>query len=112
MRSQCCQAASTASSTNIRLPMSLLATLELVLELGRYLANDQHVARLIVLDLRAQQMGLEADRQALGAAGEAAELAEGALVRGKFRRHAVILVADVFKEGARAVLVDQPGQLV
>src|SRR5690606_21346092 len=73
---------------------SVLAPFELVLELSRDLPNDQHVAGFVVFDLRAQQVGLEADRQALGTPGEAAELAECAFVRRKFRRHAVILVAD------------------
>src|SRR5690606_29509587 len=51
------------------------------------------------------------DRQPLSATGEAAKLVERALVRRKFRGHAVILVADVIVEGLGPLFVDQPGKL-
>ncbi|MCY1178648.1 hypothetical protein D9M73_190090 [compost metagenome] len=57
-------------------------------------------------------MGFKADRQALGAPGEAAELVEGAFIGRDFRRQAVVLVADVLVEGPRAVFVDQPRKLL
>ncbi len=46
-------------------------------------------------------------RQAFGAAGEAAELVEGALVRRDFRRQAVVLVTDVVVERPRLLVVHQ-----
>ena len=52
-------------------------------------------------------MRLEADRQAFGAAGESAELVEGALVRRDFRRQAVVLVTDVVVERPRLLVVHQ-----
>ena len=57
-------------------------------------------------------MRFEADRQAFGAAGEAAELIEGALVCRNLWREAVVLVANVIVEGLRAFFVDQLRQLL
>src|SRR5690606_17292819 len=86
---------------------SVLAALQLVDQLGRQLADDQHVTGFVIFDFRTQQVRLETDRQPLGAAGEATKLVERALVGLNFRGHAVLLVADVVVEGLGPFFVDK-----
>ena len=70
--------------------------------------DHQRAGFFVELYLGAQQVRFEADRQAFGAACEAAELVEGALVRWNLRGQAVILVADEVGERFRLVVVDKP----
>lgn len=90
---------------------SVLAPLQLIHQGGRKALDDQGPCRFVIFDLIPQQVRFEADRQPLGTPGETAELVESALVRGDFRRQAVVLVADVVVERLGPVLVDQAGQL-
>src|SRR3989338_1211577 len=85
------------------------AALELISQLRRQVADHQGVGALVVLDLRAQQVSFKAYRQSFLTTGKALKLAEGAFVRRKFRGHAVILVADMIKEGLGPFFVDQSG---
>src|SRR3989338_9425961 len=91
---------------------SALLTLELVDQLGRQATNQERAALLVKLDLRAQQVGFETDRQALRPSGAPPGLVERALIRGEFGGHPVILVADVVGESPRTVFIDQAGQLI
>ncbi|MNC82131.1 hypothetical protein D3C75_1355260 [compost metagenome] len=56
-------------------------------------------------------MRFKADGHTLGAAGEAAELVEGAFVGRDFWRQPVVLVPDMVIESLRAVLIDEAREL-
>lgn len=93
-------------------PLRVLPLRELVFELARNVADDQHIAIFIVLNRRSQMMGFEGDSQAFSTSGKALELLQSPLVRRNFRGQTIVLVPDVVVEGFRSVFVDQARKFV
>jgi hypothetical protein len=88
------------------------AALQLISKLRWQVADSQAAAVLVELNLGAEQVRLEADRQTLCSTGVAPELVQGALVRSEAFHQAVVPGLDKFGEGCGSIFIEHLHRVV